>query len=146
MSLPQLTLLRRVLPKKRSGLQLVRKLPAFYGARRFITVFTNARHLSPSSAYYVSLFSCLRRTKWSAQVRSPVKRFYLQAAGTPLVGYPRLLIQYNLVTLHIWRPFLHPQPEDAPCCGYKDPSSIKCGEFNELKNKQLLHRDSSACR
>jgi hypothetical protein len=24
-------------------------------------------------------------------------------------------------TLHNWRPFLHPQPEDAPCRGDKDP-------------------------
>jgi hypothetical protein len=24
-------------------------------------------------------------------------------------------------TLHIRRPFLHPQPEDAPCCGDSDP-------------------------
>jgi hypothetical protein len=24
-------------------------------------------------------------------------------------------------TLHIWRPFLHPQPEDAPCHGDRDP-------------------------
>ena len=24
-------------------------------------------------------------------------------------------------TLHIWRQFLHPQPEDAPCCGDRDP-------------------------
>jgi hypothetical protein len=23
-------------------------------------------------------------------------------------------------TLHIWRPFLHPQPEDAPCRGDRD--------------------------
>jgi hypothetical protein len=33
-----------------------------------------------------------------------------QAVGPPLVGCPRLLIQY---IYHIWRPFLHPQPEDA---------------------------------
>jgi hypothetical protein len=24
-------------------------------------------------------------------------------------------------TLHNWRPFLHPQPEDAPCRGDRDP-------------------------
>jgi hypothetical protein len=28
--------------------QLVKKFPAFYGTRRFITVFTGARHWSPS--------------------------------------------------------------------------------------------------
>jgi hypothetical protein len=24
-------------------------------------------------------------------------------------------------TIHNWRPFLHPQPEDAPCRGDRDP-------------------------
>ena len=36
--------------KKLTGFQLIKKFPAFYGNRRFITAFTNARHLSPSWA------------------------------------------------------------------------------------------------
>jgi len=35
-----------VLLEKLTGFQLVKKFPAFYGTRRFITAFTNARHLS----------------------------------------------------------------------------------------------------
>jgi len=38
----------RVLLEKLTGPQLVKKFPAFYGNRRFITAFTNARHLSLS--------------------------------------------------------------------------------------------------
>jgi len=38
----------RVLLQKLTGSQLVKKLPAFYGTRRFITVLTSARHLSLS--------------------------------------------------------------------------------------------------
>jgi hypothetical protein len=38
----------RVLLEKLTGLQLVKKFPAFYGTRRFITAFTIARHLSLS--------------------------------------------------------------------------------------------------
>jgi hypothetical protein len=34
--------------KKLTGFQLVKKFPAFYGNRRFITAFTNARHQSLS--------------------------------------------------------------------------------------------------
>ena len=34
-----------VLLEKLTGFQLVKKLPAFYRTRRFITVFTSARHL-----------------------------------------------------------------------------------------------------
>jgi hypothetical protein len=37
-----------VLLEKLTGLQLVKKLPAFYGTRRFITAFTSAHHLSLS--------------------------------------------------------------------------------------------------
>ena len=40
----------RVLLEKLTGFQLVKKFPAFYGTRRFITAFTNARHLSLSRA------------------------------------------------------------------------------------------------
>jgi hypothetical protein len=38
----------RVLRETLTGLQLVKKFPAFYGTRMFITAFTIARHLSLS--------------------------------------------------------------------------------------------------
>jgi hypothetical protein len=34
--------------EKLTGLQLVKKLAAFYGTKRFITAFTSVRHLSLS--------------------------------------------------------------------------------------------------
>jgi hypothetical protein len=40
----------RVLLEKLTVLQLVKKFPAFYGTRRFITAFASARHLSLSWA------------------------------------------------------------------------------------------------
>ena len=40
----------RALLEKLTGLQLVKKFPAFYGTRRFITAFTSARHLSLTCA------------------------------------------------------------------------------------------------
>ena len=40
----------RVLLEKLTGLQLVKKFPAFHGTRRFITALTSARHLSLSWA------------------------------------------------------------------------------------------------
>ena len=39
---------RTALLEKLTGLKLVKKFPTFYGTRRFITAFTNARHLSLS--------------------------------------------------------------------------------------------------
>jgi len=38
----------RVLLEKLTSLQLVKKFPAFYGTRRFITALTSARHMSLS--------------------------------------------------------------------------------------------------
>ena len=46
----QITPWRRVLLEKLTGSQLVKKFPAFYGTRKFITAFTSARHLSLSWA------------------------------------------------------------------------------------------------
>ena len=40
----------RVLLEKLTGLQVVKKFPAFHGTRRFITALTNVRHLSLSWA------------------------------------------------------------------------------------------------
>jgi hypothetical protein len=41
-----LTPLSRVLPEKLTGPQIVKKLPAFYGTGKFITVLTRALSLS----------------------------------------------------------------------------------------------------
>ena len=43
-----LTPCSRVLLEKLASLQLVKKFPAFYGTRRFLTALTSARHLSLS--------------------------------------------------------------------------------------------------
>jgi len=40
--------LSKILLEKLTGSQLVKKFPAFYETRRFITAFTSARHLSLS--------------------------------------------------------------------------------------------------
>jgi hypothetical protein len=44
-----LTVWSTVLLEKLTGFQLVKKFPVFYGARRFITAFTSAHHLSLSN-------------------------------------------------------------------------------------------------
>ena len=46
-----------------------------------------------------------------------------QAGGPPLVGCPRLFIQFIRCHPPYRRPFLHPQPEDAPCPGDRDPQT-----------------------
>jgi len=56
------------------------------------------------------------------------------------------LIQYIRSYLPYWRPFLHPQREDAPCCDDRDP--LITGPYN-IENKKysisiIWHTDSSS--
>ena len=46
----------RVLPEQLTGLQLVKKFPAFHGTRRFITAHTTVRHLSLSCVILLALW------------------------------------------------------------------------------------------
>ena len=39
----------------------------------------------------------------------------------PLSAVRDCLFSIFAAVIHIWRPFLHPHPEDAPCRGNKDP-------------------------
>ena len=49
-----------------------------------------------------------------------------QAGGPPLIGCPWLLIQYTRSYPPYWRPFRHPQLEDAPYRGVTDPLIMGC--------------------
>ena len=53
----------RVLPEQLTGLQLVKKFPAFHGTRRFITALTSVRHLSLSWAGPIQS-TCPHPTSW----------------------------------------------------------------------------------
>ena len=53
----------RVLLEKLTGFQLVKKFPAFYGTRRFITALTNIGHLSLSWAISIQSIP-LHPTSW----------------------------------------------------------------------------------
>jgi len=84
-----------VLLKKITGPQLVKKFPAFYGTRKFITEFTTARHLSLSwarsihsmpqlhflnSYFNIILPSMLGFSKWSLSFRFPNTTLYAPLA------------------------------------------------------------------
>jgi hypothetical protein len=53
--------------------------------------------------------------------------------GPPLVGCPRLLIQYIHSYPSYRRPSLHLQPEDAPCRGDRDPLIASVTTSNLIK-------------
>ena len=111
----------RVLLEKLTGLQLVKKFPAFYGTRRFITALTSVRHLSPEEASCLQVFLNTNVLQGGVVSTSPNP----QAGGPPLVGSPRLLFQFIRSYPPYWRPFLYPQPEDAPCRGDRDPLLLR---------------------
>jgi hypothetical protein len=65
----------RDLLQKLTGFQLIKKLPAIYGTRRFITVFTSARHMSLSWAN--SIQSILPHpTPWRSILAFPTRISY----------------------------------------------------------------------
>ena len=53
----------RVLPEQLTGLQLLKKFPAFHGTRRLITALTSVRHLSLSWASPIQS-TCPHHTSW----------------------------------------------------------------------------------
>ena len=110
----------RVLLEKLTGFQPVKKFPTVHGNRKFIIAFTGARHLPyPQSRPEVSVHNSQQNHfLWRGVVDTSPNP---QARGPPLVGCPRLLIQYIRSYPPYWSPFLHPQPEDAPCRGDRDP-------------------------
>ena len=59
---------------------------------------------------------------WGVVSTSPNSK----AVRPSLVGCPRLLIQYIGSYPPYWRPFLHPQPEDAACHVDRDPLITEC--------------------
>jgi len=117
-----------VLLEKLLGPQLLKKLSAFYGTWRFMNEFERARHLSIFWAKSIQFMAHTWRRLWTfckmvvflwwgVVSTSP----HPQAGVSPLVGCPRLLIQYIQCCLPYWSPFLHLQPQDAACCGEREP-------------------------
>jgi hypothetical protein len=115
-----LTQWSRVLLEKLTGFQLVTKFPAFYGTRKFMTAVTSAYCLTVSQHMFLL----------GGVVSTSPKP---QAGGPPLVGCPRLLIQYIRSYHPYLRPFLHSQPENTPCRGDRDPLITACHKSLDRK-------------
>jgi len=104
----------RFLLEKLTGLQLVKKFPSFHGTRKFITALTSVR----TSRMWIFLNRNVLQGGIISTSPNP------QAGGQPLVGRLRLLIQFIRSYPPYRRPFLYPQPEDAPCRGDRDPLHV----------------------
>jgi hypothetical protein len=114
----------RVLLKKLRVSQLVKKSPAFYATQRSL-LHSQACHVSLSAAQRIS-----PSPRHCYILRNSV-RFYGEELVAPhptpkLEDHPMSAVRdflFNIfaATHHIWKPFLHPQPQEAPCCGDTDP-------------------------
>ena len=95
----------RVLLEKLTGLQIVKKFPAFHGTRRFITALTSVRHLSLSWASSIqSIYP--HPTSWrSILILSTHLRLGFPSGSFPLVSPPR---RYTPPSPHPYAP--HSQP------------------------------------
>ena len=85
----------RILLEKLTGLQLVKKFPAFHGTRRFITALTSVRHLSLSWASPMQPIYP-QPTSWrSILILSTYLRLGLPS-GLPPSGFPsKIRTQHN---------------------------------------------------
>ena len=95
----------RVLIEQLTGLQLVKKFPAFHGTRRFITALTRVRHMSLSwDSPIQSIYP--HPTSWkSILILSTHLRLGLPSGSFPPVSPPR---PYTLPSPHPYAP--HAQP------------------------------------
>ena len=77
-----------------------------------------SQSISPGPRLTLWLF-CNMLNSYSEELLTPCPN--PQAGGPPLVGCPRLLMQYIRSCPPYWRPFLHPEWEDAPRRSDRDP-------------------------
>jgi hypothetical protein len=101
-------------PYKTTGKIIVLYIKTEWGSRLPPDCFVSSGSFSPCGYYLTWVFTGrVISTSPNPQVRGP-----------PLVGCPRLLIQFIRSYPPYRRPFLHLQPEDAPCRVDRNPLNM----------------------
>ena len=120
----------RVLPEQLTGLQLVKKFPAFHGTRRFITTLTSIRHLSLSWASPIQS-TYPHPTSWrSILILSTHLRLGLPSGLFPSSFPTKTLYTPLTFTLQYKMPFIYSSTEHY---------SLRCAEFLHRNSTQHQH-------
>jgi len=96
-----LTACSTVLIEKQTGSPLVKKLPAFYGTRRFITAFTSARHLFLSWASSIQSITT-HTTSWKSIIILPFHLRLGLPSGLFPSDFPHQNSEYAAPNPHTW--------------------------------------------
>jgi hypothetical protein len=131
----------RVFLEKLSRSHLVKKFPAFYGTRRFITTFTSARHLSLSWARLIQ--SMLPTPIPDLSTYSPLLSTWRQGSNTGACVHnmqysqqnkiQEIIFPYNFLS-HTHTFLLKIKRHKFKSC------SVKANELNGLCHLGLFHR------
>jgi hypothetical protein len=78
---------------------------------------------SESRIHILLLRSFIQRIRPSPRVVSPTPIPRME--DHPLSFVRGCLFSIFISTLHSWRPSLHLQPKDMPCCGDRDPPNME---------------------
>jgi hypothetical protein len=96
--------------KKLTGSQLVKKFPAFYGTRRFISTIRSTRHLSISWARSIQSMSPIPLTEYLSWYYPPIYDWVFQLGSFPAKNmfapllYPYVLYVPPISFFSIWTP------------------------------------------
>jgi hypothetical protein len=99
----------------------------------FVTSFVPKYQSRPESSVHISQ----QASFYGENLLSP--RPTPNLGGPPLAGCPQLLIQYIRSYPLYWKLFFHPQQEDAPCHGERNPLITDRVHASVYINPFLLH-------
>ena len=130
----------RFLLEKLTGLQLVKKFPVLYGTRKFITIFTSARHLSLFLLRDTSSRNIPpRRTEWGSSL--PLDCFVVRGSISPC--------EYFLTNVFHGETLLAPRPtpklEDHPSSAVREclfnifAATFHIGGRSSIRNLRTRH-------
>jgi len=131
----------RVLPAQLTGLQLVKKFPAFHGTRRFITALTTVRHLSLSWASQIQ-YTYQHPTSWRSiliHITEPVRfitalttvRHLSLSWASPIQSTYQHPTSWRSILIHITEPEVSlPHSQASATCLY--PGSVQSSPHTHI--------------